>query len=176
MAKWCGSRGLVGQERAHLTKVIEFDPNHAEARRCLGHRRVDGMWMSPADVKAARDSRKQLAENLKQWRAKIEQIRLGLTHRSPKRRELALTELMEIKDPKAIPAIEAILSTQDEKTAMLVVKMLSGMRDVEGTRSLARHAVYPPWSTVRDVATVALRGAQHRPFRSWHAQQHVSLL
>src|ERR1051325_3202447 len=36
LAQWCAKHGLRDQERAHLTKVLQFDADHATARQTLG--------------------------------------------------------------------------------------------------------------------------------------------
>ena len=33
LAQWCAKRRLTDQRRAHLTAVLQIDPNHAKARR-----------------------------------------------------------------------------------------------------------------------------------------------
>ena len=35
---------LSAQREVHLRRVIELDPNHAEARHALGYSQVDGQW------------------------------------------------------------------------------------------------------------------------------------
>ncbi len=40
MAKWCLTRNMDPQARAHLARVLEFAPDHAGAREALGHVRL----------------------------------------------------------------------------------------------------------------------------------------
>jgi len=50
LADWCSRRKLADQERVHLTRVLDLQPNHAEARRRLGFRRTDGAWLSAQEI------------------------------------------------------------------------------------------------------------------------------
>ena len=59
LARWCSKHKLDDQARAHLTRVLEFDPNHAEARQRLGFRSVNGTWVDERDIAEARSLRAQ---------------------------------------------------------------------------------------------------------------------
>ena len=45
MAERCRKAGLKTQREFHLQKVLELDPNQADARRGLGYSQVDGQWI-----------------------------------------------------------------------------------------------------------------------------------
>lgn len=50
LADWCVKNGAVSRQRIHLQRVLEMDPDHAEARKKLGYRRmVDGTWGTTED-------------------------------------------------------------------------------------------------------------------------------
>ncbi|HEY4761631.1 MAG TPA: tetratricopeptide repeat protein, partial [Thermoguttaceae bacterium] len=42
LANWCLKKNLTEQARAHLTKVLDFNPDHPQARHLLGYRFVAG--------------------------------------------------------------------------------------------------------------------------------------
>lgn len=42
--KWCKEQGKIMQARECLKKIVEIDPDHAEARKSLGHHEYDGKW------------------------------------------------------------------------------------------------------------------------------------
>ncbi len=46
LAAWCREHGLETQRKTHLERVIQIDPDQAEARRLLGYRLVKGQWMT----------------------------------------------------------------------------------------------------------------------------------
>jgi hypothetical protein len=45
LAQWCLQRRLSTERETHLERVIELEPNHAEARRALGYSQVEGKWI-----------------------------------------------------------------------------------------------------------------------------------
>ncbi len=46
LANWCAAHRLGEQARAHFSRVLEFDPNNAQAHIQLGDVRVDGRWIA----------------------------------------------------------------------------------------------------------------------------------
>ena len=46
------------QRETHLRRVIELDPNHAEARHALGYSQVNGKWATRDEVMTQRGYRK----------------------------------------------------------------------------------------------------------------------
>lgn len=48
LADWCRRNGLRDQERDHLRRTLDHDPDHADARLRLGYRKSDGRWIDPA--------------------------------------------------------------------------------------------------------------------------------
>lgn len=54
LARWCKGRGLIYRSEQHFGRAIEIDPDHEKARKALGHRQVDGRWMSEEEYQEAR--------------------------------------------------------------------------------------------------------------------------
>src|SRR5436190_5122229 len=97
LAEWCREHKLRDERRQHLDRILELNPNHADARAALGFHQKDGQWMNRDDVMAARglvlfDGKyvtPQQVELLKQqkeskvtqadWTKRINQLRRGLT-------------------------------------------------------------------------------------------------
>ena len=44
MAEWCRTKQLPKQRKSHLERIVEIDPDHAEARRALGYSHIHGRW------------------------------------------------------------------------------------------------------------------------------------
>ncbi len=72
LAAWCADRGLDQQAKAHLLRVVSFDPNHAIARARLGHKRVGGVWLTAEELRAGQQRQQKLREGLARWRPKVE--------------------------------------------------------------------------------------------------------
>lgn len=160
IAEWCRKRGLVEQERAHLTRVIELSPDHVEARTRLGFRRIDDRWLATEEVRESLDAMHEGRKSLAEWQPTMERILKGLHQRSELKRNAATAQLLEIMNPSAIAAMEAMLSNDSEATAQLVVQAIGQMPENEASLALARQAIFSPWTTVRDAAAKQL---QERP-------------
>ncbi len=63
LAQWAERHRLKEEAEALYRQVIAMDPNHAGARAALGHRLVDGEWMTEEQAMAARG----LVEYNGQW-------------------------------------------------------------------------------------------------------------
>jgi hypothetical protein len=157
LAQWCARHKLEDQARAHLTAVLEIDPEHPQARHLLGYHRVDGTWLSAEEMQQAAVRAVQAEAALKTWKPEIEKILQGLTHRSRRQREVATERLMSIADPGAIHAMELVLSTHSEETALLVVQVVDKIQAHQAAVALARQGVFSQWDRVREEAAKSLR-------------------
>jgi hypothetical protein len=164
LADWCARIGLKDQERAHLTRVLHFDPDHAVARQRLGFRRVDETWLSADEISESRTRSQEALDNLAAWRPRLEQIRDGLSNTSVFKRNAAAERLAAISDPAAIPALELLLGTHTPDTARLVVDALAGMPGPQASLALSRQAVLSPWSDVRKKAAEQLKARPEDDF------------
>jgi len=158
MARWCAAKKMPDQQRAHLTRVVALVPNHAEARRALGHQLVDGQWRSQAELALTRERVTREAANLERWRVKMETLRDRLTHDNRRLREAAQAELSAIKDPTAAPAIEVVLAGHSEELAKRALDVLNAMPAAEASLSIMRIALGSPWQATRDLAATKLAG------------------
>jgi hypothetical protein len=53
LARWCREKRMDVESRSELEEAVRVDPDHAEARRELGHVRWNGAWMTEAAAKQA---------------------------------------------------------------------------------------------------------------------------
>ena len=156
LAIWCSKHGLPNQQRAHLTKVLELNPDHLAARAALGFQHVDGIWIDPAVIAQGRDRMEELSKNMRAWQPKCQQILVGLQHSSQHRRQAAVEQFQALTDPAAIFAMEATFSTVNEPIAMLLVETLAQINGHQATLALARQAVLSSWPLVQRAATTEL--------------------
>jgi len=157
LAEWCAKHKLVDQARAHLTALLEIDPDHAQARRLLGYRRVEGAWLSEQEIKRAAARAAEAEAALRKWTPEIRKLLPGLTDRNDRKRDIARQRLLAIDDPGAVPALELTLSLESEELALLMVDVLDGMDAPEVSLALARQAVFSPWERVRQAAVEKLK-------------------
>ncbi|MEE2705441.1 MAG: polymorphic toxin-type HINT domain-containing protein [Planctomycetota bacterium] len=156
-ANWCHDNRLFQQERAHLTRILEHETDHAEARRRLGFVRVDNEWLTRRELIDERTRGEQLRTSLALWRPRLEKLRDNVLSRSKKQREYAKAQLKDIADPTAVPAVEVVLSTYSEPMAMLAIDILDGLSGSEASTSLARHAIFSEFGKVREAAAKQLQ-------------------
>src|SRR3954453_20522386 len=132
LAEWCREHKLRDERRQHLDRVLELNPNHADARAALGFHQKDGLWMNRDDVMAARglvlfDGKyvtPQQVELLKQqkeskvtqadWTKSIEQLPRGRIGRRQDQANQALADIQAIQDPQAAEAVVATLRREND--------------------------------------------------------------
>lgn len=156
MAKWCLSGNLDAQGRAHLSRVLDFAPDHAGAREALGFVRLGDKWLSPAEIERmqlnAAAKTKSIEKHGKTIAAWIEKMK----SKSPKEREAALAAFMAFKEVTAVGAVEAALNTPDVPTSKLLIEWMGQVDCVESSLVLARYGVLHPDDALRTLATEKL--------------------
>ena len=158
LANWCKHKALLDQERAHLTRVLDLDPDQAEARQRLGFRRVNGVWMLESELKQAQDRGAAAAKALAVWTPKLEVLRNEMApQRSEVQRKAARDRLAAIHDPDAIPAMEVVFSSVSKETGLTLLDAFSAMSGDQGVLAIARQAVFSPFDVVRTSAARRLK-------------------
>jgi hypothetical protein len=157
LAAWCLKHKLYPQQRAHLTAALEINPNHAAARKALGHVRMGPFWISRRELEQRRKDAVQAAKDLKRWAPTVKSIRDALTSGSRLRYRQGLKRLKAIDDPAAIPAIELGLAYQNPHLALPVIDYLSGISHQDATMALARLAIFSQLKSTRKVAAGKLK-------------------
>ena len=160
LAGWCSNRKLEEQARAHWIRVLQFDPDHAEARQCLGFRKFDGRWVDDRDIAQTRALARKASTTAAQWVSRLQKLRDRLADKNAAKREGARTELMALRDPAAADAIDVVFCRQTSDMALLGVDSLKNIRAAEAAKVLAWHAVFSPWPEVRHAAATALRSEE----------------
>ena len=127
-AEWCRQRGLKAYRDYHLRRLVELNPNHARAWSLLGYAQINGRWKRRADLEADlgyefHEGRWRLAQEIEllEERQRIEAERLAWRqrvfqwHDMMRRRDRAAEGqrlLSEIRDPLAVPALQACLARE----------------------------------------------------------------
>jgi hypothetical protein len=177
MANWCRQTKLHDRERAHLMRVIDQMPNHAEVRRRLGFCLIDGRWYSIAQIQEQIREAEAAKDSFGRWAKQLKAIARGFDG-SPLMQRTAAERLLAVRDPQAVPAIEAVLASRSEIAALHCVPALEKMRSHTADLCLAKLAVFSTWESVRTAAAGALKrrplenfvpdllAAMHGPVRS----------
>jgi hypothetical protein len=157
MAGWCRAENLDRQERAHWFKVLEFDADHEIARVRLGFVRVGQNWVTRSEIENTQRRRFDAELAFKKWSTALRPIRIALESDDPTRVAAARKKLTAIRDPEAIPAMEAMLSRLNLEASTAVVFTIRQMTGPDAAVGLARQAVFADWYPVGKEAAEALR-------------------
>ncbi len=159
--EWCRSHKLRDEAQQHLTRILELDPNHAEARSLLGFRKQGDQWVTRDDVMAARgmvkydgqymtrqqvellEKQKQTKDTQVDWRKDLNMWRGWLTGRRADRAEEARQKIAAIHDPQAAEAIVAVLNREsDPAVQQMWLEVLSRLDSPAAVNALVSYSLY----------------------------------
>jgi hypothetical protein len=166
LAQWCREHKLPKQRETHLQRVIELDPNHAEARRALGYGQLDGKWVTREEVMKQRGyvrykgqwklpQEKELMEKKheqeaaqQEWFQKLKRWRGWL---GTDRDQQARDSIRDISDPVAVKALVAGLRDDaiPAEVRVLYTDSLAKIDTPEAATALAIGSIYDPVEEVR---------------------------
>jgi hypothetical protein len=168
LSEWCRDHKLRDERRQHLDRIIELNPNHADARAALGFHQKDGQWMNRDDVMASRglvlfDGKyvtPQQVELLKQqkeskvtqadWTNHIKQLRRSLVGRRQDEASQAHAKIQAIQDPQAAEAIVAMLrSENDPRLKRLWIETAARLNNHTALDALVNLSLYDQDDEVR---------------------------
>ena len=147
---WCQEKSLFNERRKVCELMVELQPEHAEARKLLGHtREKGGGWKVPEKPKAFRDFDKQaLEEAPARWRATTASFVGALT-------EIVASGGLEADERETVAREALRFDPDDARLHELLGEVArdKGWVLPEKVSAKARRAV------LRDVVTSALEGA-----------------
>ena len=164
MANWCLKNRLPMQRRAHLEKALDFQPDNRSVRRELGYRWEAGNWVSPSQLAARKEVRRRKKNSIKRYGSKIKKIATRLKSRNAEKREQGKNQLMEIRDPTALAAVEDILKSPSVEISNLVLRWMDQLNEVDSSLVLARYGLFHP---DRKVQRNAIKRLQKRPLHDF---------
>jgi hypothetical protein len=165
LANWCRKQGLRDREQAHLFAAASSagEEDQSVVLRRLGFRNVNGVCLSPDDLREWKRLNDAAEAALKHWEARLNAIANGLSG-TPRQRDAALVNLREMCDPSTIPAIEIVLSDHSEGVALDAVEALAHLDGPQASLALARQAVFSNRARVRAAAAASLKGRNRDNF------------
>jgi hypothetical protein len=131
LAEWSREHKLRVPAQKHLTRILELEPNHEQARALLGFRRNDGQWMTREEVMESRgmvmydgkyvtrqhvellEQNKQAKVSQADWANHLERLRDRLTGRRQDRSAEAYAQIQAIQDPAAAEAVVDMLRREE---------------------------------------------------------------
>jgi hypothetical protein len=157
LADWCVTHRLPAQETAHLNRVLQLAPDHGQARQRLQFERTGDNWVHRQDLWQGLRQSQQLADALRTWRRKLDDLRASLRRNVPRQTALLVERLQAEIMPEAVPAVELVLGNDSEPGAQVAVQILGDLAHHDAAAALARLAVLAPWPAVREAAAEQLR-------------------
>ncbi len=182
LAEWCRKSGLPKQRRTHLARIIELDPNHADARHGLGYSQIRGRWITqetlmkeqgyvrykgawllPQEIELSERERKEKlarldwARKLKRWEGWLGSDKAGE----------AIAKIRAIDDPLAAGALARKLT--DEKHAaprqvrLLYVEALGRLQASAGMNALVTASLYDVDEEIRISCLEQIVDNQYKP-------------
>ncbi len=157
MADGAHERGMWDEERAHLKRIIELDWENQEARLRLGDVHIDGFWVAREEVVEFVRELLQTYRNRADWDPRVQPIVRRLLKSQQAAWEKNWQELKNIRDPAAIPSVEAALAAGNEQAAVWYLDWLDGLDAWEAAVALGRQSMLAPSATVRSAAQQHLK-------------------
>jgi hypothetical protein len=160
LAEWCREHKLSSLREKHLTRILELNPDHEQARRALGYSQIDGQWMTqkdamvkqgyryykgryrlPQEIELMEQQRKtELAE--KEWMKKLNTWRAWLDTDKGK---TAHENISSITDPMAIKALtQALKEEKRDSVRLLLVEALGRIGTSPALIVLAKRTMEDP--------------------------------
>lgn len=158
MARWCLSRKMVDQARAHLSRILDFAPEHPGARNALGFVQVGGRWLSPQEMEKMQMSAQAKSDSINKYAKKIAALIDKLKSKNPKDQEAARTEFLAFKQADAVGAVEAAFATPDPAAAKLLIEWMQQIDTPDSSLVLLRYSLLHPEQGIRDLAIDKLVG------------------
>jgi hypothetical protein len=157
MAEWCKAKRLFDQERAHLARVLTFEPEHAAARARLGFVRVGAEWVGREEIARAIAEDAKAQASIKKHGNSLRDLGRLMGDKNQVVRDRAAEKIRAIRDASMIPALETLVAGANEEASLVVLEALAGMPEKEAAVSLARFAVLSPSVMVRAEAANLLK-------------------
>lgn len=179
LAEWCRQNRLRAQRAEQLELLLLLDPEHAEARRGLGHVQEHGEWMTREEQMARRGyipyqnrwvTRQELdllekneaqrtAE--REWFSRVLAWVRWVAGSNERQRQQGIAALLEIRDPAAVAALQSHMA-EHESVAIrsLFVSVLGNISGDRPVGALIERGLFDASPVVRKAALEAVRPEQ----------------
>jgi len=170
MALWCEENGLRSQQDHHLMKVIDLDPEHAEARRKLKYFKQGGDWLTREQLMRRRGVRPDgmLVEEyeFKRVRDEFDRRTTEFKRELPRwrnqigkaRHAESIAAIEGIRDPAAVgPVVDMLKREETRDGKLLWINVLARIEGEAPIRPLVDVALSEEDEYLREIALKSLR-------------------
>jgi hypothetical protein len=167
LARWCRKYGLDDQGQVHWMRVLQLQPDNAEASSALGLRSFGGMKLTQTQVEQLRARMHQVSLAADRWRPRVAQWLAAIEETSATLPEDFRAKLCRISDSNEMLGLERSLrqltgtkgKKQDFHRMVLAITLaLADNPNPAATEALARGAVFSEFNNVRTAAAAGLKG------------------
>lgn len=159
ISEWCREHKLIEERKVHLERILELEPDNADARRILGYHKIDGRWVTQEQIMTQRgykshkgkwllpqeiemeEEKNRVKSAQVDWTKKIKRWTDGM-NRGDKVAE-AEHGLASIDDPLAVSPIEEMLKKEkDEHLRTLLIESLGRIGTPKAQVILVHYALH----------------------------------
>ncbi len=157
MAVWCAKKRLFEQSAAHLQRIIQIDPQHIAARTALGHQPIGDDWISLQEMLEMAERAQWARESMERYGAQVSRLMQRVLTSPERSRGKFQEELMNLRDPLAVPAVESVASAMGDQAVKLSLEWFSVIDSPAASQSMARVALLHPTAAIRQSALKQLK-------------------
>lgn len=159
---WCEKHGLKPEALVHFAEVLRLDPSRDLVWKKLGFKKVDGRWMTSAQI--AEKEEQEKADKI--WAPKLKKIHRDI-HAAPstERGKAARNAIAAITDPRAVLPVYREFGGGGQVDQLIAIRILGQIDRAISSKVLAMFAVYGDTPLVRQRAVETLRGRTPEDFQ-----------
>ena len=162
LALWCEQVGLKAESLAHFLVVTRLDHSDFDARQRIGMRFSGGSWRTESEIAADTIESEAQAKVDQLWGKKIATWRKWLV--DPEHKDEAVKALVEVRDPRAIPALRRTFGDRSVWEQDWAVMLFGRIDAPRSSQILAELAVYGLDEKIRVAASRKLVHRDPRTF------------
>jgi hypothetical protein len=164
LGDWCDRNGLKVQARVHWLKSLVHNPNQTDLRIRLDLVKVGDRWIEKSQLARRQAKEKADREVFEHWRPIFTKLAAQLAAADKEKRQAAIDEVLAVRDPAVLPALQAHFGSQSEDHELLVLQVCEQISDLMATQLLAYLAAEFPAERVREKAASLLKSREQADF------------
>ncbi len=167
---WCKEHGLESEARRAFDKTLEIEPGHEATHLVLGHKLLDGRWLTIEEynvikglvkyrgrwVTPEKKAALEAGDMRKEWKKRVRKYVSKILDGSESERTMAENTLLAIRDKNAAKALADLLDHGKSHVRVLACRTLAHIKDADTLDALMKAALKDPAASVRKAASAAL--------------------
>lgn len=177
-ALWCEDNGLPGPAEIHFREAVALDPEHAEARKKIGHVLFNGEWMTYSEMRERQglvqhkgrwisqqekeeiDEQEVFSSEQREWSRRLKGLRRQWLSDELPHQQAAELQLRSIRDPAAVLPLLRTFGADPEPIRARLAELIAPIPGPEAAVALARLVLNEPSPAVREATLAQLQNRQ----------------